>query len=107
MRRQATLGLLTSLYFAQGVPYGFFTQALPVLLREQKLSLPLIGLAHLLSLPWALKFLWAPLVDGVRASARLACGSSSWASRPTAGARSSATACGSAVRCQRRVHASW
>ncbi len=59
--------LLGSLYLAQGLPYGFFTQALPVLLREHGLSLPLIGLANLLSLPWALKFAWAPLVDRVRA----------------------------------------
>jgi predicted MFS family arabinose efflux permease len=64
------LVLLGSLYLAQGLPYGFFTQALPVLLREQKMALPLIGLAHLLTLPWALKFLWAPLVDGVRAPRR-------------------------------------
>ncbi|MGE0713424.1 MAG: MFS transporter [Planctomycetota bacterium] len=57
------LGLLTSLYFAQGLPFGFFTQALPVLLREQGVSLTKIGLSSLLALPWALKFLWAPLVD--------------------------------------------
>ncbi|WP_239469935.1 MFS transporter [Archangium violaceum] len=57
------LGLLTSLYLSQGLPFGFFTQALPVLLRKQGLSLPAIGLAHLLALPWALKFLWAPLMD--------------------------------------------
>jgi MFS transporter, PAT family, beta-lactamase induction signal transducer AmpG len=62
--------LLGSLYLAQGLPYGFFTQALPVILRENKLSLPLIGLAQLLMLPWALKFLWAPLVDGVEAPRR-------------------------------------
>jgi MFS transporter, PAT family, beta-lactamase induction signal transducer AmpG len=62
--------LLGSLYLAQGLPYGFFTQALPVILRENKLSLPLIGLAQLLMLPWALKFLWAPLVDGVDAPRR-------------------------------------
>ena len=31
----AKLGLLASLYFAQGLPFGFFTQALPVILREQ------------------------------------------------------------------------
>src|SRR5688572_11229502 len=61
----ARLFLLGSLYLAQGLPYGFFTQALPVLLREQGLALPLIGLANLLMLPWALKFLWAPLVDAV------------------------------------------
>lgn len=57
------LGLLTSLYLSQGIPYGFFTQALPVLLRKQGLSLPNISLASLLALPWALKFLWAPLMD--------------------------------------------
>ena len=57
------LGLLTSLYLSQGIPYGFFTQALPILLRKQGLSLPNISLASLLALPWALKFLWAPLMD--------------------------------------------
>jgi predicted MFS family arabinose efflux permease len=59
--------LLGSLYLAQGLPYGFFTQALPVLLTRQGVELPLIGLAQLLTLPWALKFAWAPLVDRVRA----------------------------------------
>lgn len=59
----ARFGLLTSLYLAQGLPYGFFTQALPVLLRERGVSLEGIGLANLLALPWMLKFLWAPLVD--------------------------------------------
>jgi MFS family permease len=56
-------GLLTSLYIAQGLPYGFFTQALPALLREQGISLETIGLASLLALPWATKWLYAPLVD--------------------------------------------
>ncbi len=57
------LTLLSALYLAQGLPYGFFTQALPVFLREANLSLTAIGLTNLLTLPWALKFLWAPLVD--------------------------------------------
>jgi len=57
------LGLLASLYLSQGLPFGFFTQALPVLLMKMGLSLPAIGLAHLLALPWALKFLWAPAMD--------------------------------------------
>jgi hypothetical protein len=35
----ARLGLLTSLYVSQGLPFGFFTQALPVLLRKHGLSL--------------------------------------------------------------------
>lgn len=48
---------------SQGLPFGFFTQALPVLLRQSGLSLTQIGLSSLLALPWALKFLWAPMVD--------------------------------------------
>lgn len=55
--------LLGSLYLAQGLPDGFFRQALPVMLRAQGLSLENIGLAALLALPWAFKWLWAPLVD--------------------------------------------
>lgn len=63
MSTSKKLGLLATLYLAQGLPFGFFTQALPVLMRKQGLSLPEIGFTHLLALPWALKFLWAPLVD--------------------------------------------
>lgn len=55
--------LLTSLYFAQGLPFGFFVQALPVLLRQGGASLPATSMASLLAIPWGLKFLWAPLVD--------------------------------------------
>jgi RhtX/FptX family siderophore transporter len=65
MKRPAKLGLLGALYFSQGLPFGFFTQALPVLLRRQGFSLAEIGLSSLLALPWALKFLWAPVVDRV------------------------------------------
>ena len=57
------LGVLGSLYFSQGLPFGFFTQALPVLLRKQGVSLGEIGLASLLAMPWAMKFVWAPVVD--------------------------------------------
>lgn len=63
MDRFKRLGLLTSLYFAQGLPFGFFTQFLPVMLRQQGVSLQAIGASYLLALPWSLKFLWAPLVD--------------------------------------------
>ena len=58
-----TLVLLTALYFAQGLPYGFFTQALPVVLRESGFSLIEISATGVLFAPWALKFLWAPYVD--------------------------------------------
>jgi MFS family permease len=63
MTRRHKILLLTGLYLAQGLPYGFFTQALPVLLRDAGLSLKAISATSLLFLPWALKFLWAPLVD--------------------------------------------
>lgn len=57
------LGLLASLYLSQGLPFGFFGQALPILMRQEGRSLPDISKATWLMLPWALKFLWAPLVD--------------------------------------------
>ena len=63
MTRRHKILLLTALYVAQGLPYGFFTQALPVLLRDAGYSLKAISATSLLFLPWALKFLWAPLVD--------------------------------------------
>ncbi len=55
--------LLTSLYAAQGLPFGFFTLAVPVILREAGWSLTAINLLQLLGLPWVLKFLWAPWLD--------------------------------------------
>jgi MFS family permease len=58
-----TLLLLGSLYLAQGLPYGFFTRALPVILRKDGMSLAVIGASAVLALPWGLKFLWAPVVD--------------------------------------------
>lgn len=63
MKSREKLSLFACLYFAQGLPYGFFTQALPVFLREANASLAAIGGAALLTLPWALKFLWAPFAD--------------------------------------------
>ncbi|KAG9472920.1 hypothetical protein GDO78_016087 [Eleutherodactylus coqui] len=52
------------LYLVQGFPYGLQSGLLPVLLRSQGLSLSHIGLTRILYLPWLLKFLWSPLVDG-------------------------------------------
>lgn len=68
-----TAALLASLYLAQGLPYGFFTQALPVVLRDSGFSLVAIGATGVLFAPWALKFLWAPPWT---ATARDAAGSS-------------------------------
>ncbi len=63
MTRPRKLALLSALYLAQGLPFGFQAHALPVHLREGGASRTLIGLAGALSLPWVLKALWAPLVD--------------------------------------------
>lgn len=57
------LGVLSCLYLSQGVPFGFFSQALPPLLRSYGVDLEIIGLISFLFFPWALKFLWAPYVD--------------------------------------------
>lgn len=62
-RPLSTYVLLLALYLAQGLPVGFITQALPVILREQQASLVVIGWSGLLLLPWAVKFAWAPLQD--------------------------------------------
>jgi PAT family beta-lactamase induction signal transducer AmpG len=64
MSRSRKITLLIALYFAQGLPFGFFTIVLPATLRQAGLSLKTIGLVSvLLTLPWLLKFLWAPFVD--------------------------------------------
>src|SRR5688500_8947917 len=70
LRLPHKLGLLGALYLAQGVAFGFFTQALPVVMRQQGYALTWIGLSSLLALPWALKWLWAPVIDA-RYSPRL------------------------------------
>jgi len=62
-RPPALPALLMGLYAAQGVPYGFFTLALPVVLRDAGWSLTAISFMQILGLPWALKFIWAPWFD--------------------------------------------
>ncbi len=63
LRPSTKFVLLGSLYTSQFLPAAFFFQALPIFLRQQGASLQVIGLMGLLTLPWILKFLWAPLVD--------------------------------------------
>lgn len=55
--------LLAALYIAQGLPFGFFTLALPVLMRDAGWSLTAISALQFLALPWGIKFLWAPVLD--------------------------------------------
>jgi MFS transporter, PAT family, beta-lactamase induction signal transducer AmpG len=57
------IGVLSALYFAQGLPFGFQSNALPLYLRELGLSYTQVSLARALALPWALKVIWAPLID--------------------------------------------
>ena len=57
------LFMLFLLYSVQGVPYGFFTSALPLFLRDAGWSRTALGFLNGLSIPWFFKFSWAPLVD--------------------------------------------
>jgi MFS family permease len=56
--------VIAALYMSQGLPGGLIAHALPVFLREQGSSLIFISALKLLALPWLLKFIWAPLIDG-------------------------------------------
>ncbi|NIJ43012.1 MFS transporter (putative signal transducer) [Parvibaculum indicum] len=63
--RQAAgiIALLFGLYAAQGTLGSMVQTALPTVLRDEGARLDTLGYLHLLFLPWALKFLWAPFVD--------------------------------------------
>ena len=55
--------LLASMYFCQAVPMGYVFGSLPVIMREDGVSLARIGCLFVLHLPWAFKFLCASWVD--------------------------------------------
>ena len=57
------LAWLGALSFASGLPYFFFNETVPLWLAQEGMSLAGIGLATGASMPWVLKFLWAPVVD--------------------------------------------
>jgi MFS transporter, PAT family, beta-lactamase induction signal transducer AmpG len=57
------LAWLGGLSFASGLPYFFFNETIPLWLAQEGMSLAGIGLATGASMPWVLKFLWAPAVD--------------------------------------------
>ncbi|REJ83214.1 MAG: MFS transporter [Acidobacteria bacterium] len=59
--------VFAGLYFAEGAPMGFLWWALPVRLRAQGVEPAQVALLiSWLVLPWAFKFLWAPLIDRVQ-----------------------------------------
>jgi len=58
--------LFFGLYACEGAPIGFIWWTLPTELRTRGVAVQdITGLTALLVLPWALKFLWAPLVDAL------------------------------------------
>ncbi len=60
---RAKLIVLACLYVSQGIPFGFFSQALPAILRSYGVDLKVISIVAAFAFPWSLKFLWAPWVD--------------------------------------------
>lgn len=53
-----------ALYFSEGAPIGWLWWTLPSQLRRAGVEVDSItALSAALAIPWALKFLWAPLVD--------------------------------------------
>ena len=61
--RQKQIQLVGLLMLSSGMPLGFVFNTLPIFLRGAGVDLKTIGVLQLVSLPWTLKFLWAPLVD--------------------------------------------
>jgi PAT family beta-lactamase induction signal transducer AmpG len=57
------LSWIGAIAFASGFPFGLVNETVPIYLRSQGASLVEIGQLAKLSLPWSLKWLWAPLVD--------------------------------------------
>ncbi|UUP16651.1 MFS transporter [Nitratireductor thuwali] len=54
------------LYVAQSVIGGITWAGLPAVMRDRGMALDEVGLLSLIALPWALKFLWAPMVERFR-----------------------------------------
>lgn len=63
MKLNAKLILVSLLYFAEGFPFGLIDRTFPIYFRSHDMSLVYIGFLSFLTLPYALKFLWAPAVD--------------------------------------------
>ena len=57
------LGWIGLIAFASGFPFGLVNETVAIYLRVHGASLIDIGYLNKLSLPWSLKWLWAPLVD--------------------------------------------
>jgi MFS transporter, PAT family, beta-lactamase induction signal transducer AmpG len=62
---RARLSWIAALAFASGFPFGLVNEMVPIYLRTHGAGLVEIGQLSKLSLPWSLKWLWAPLVDRI------------------------------------------
>ena len=54
---------IPTLYFTEGVPFIIVNQLSVALLKSLDVSNAVIGYTNFLYLPWAIKFLWGPIVD--------------------------------------------
>src|SRR4051794_39447539 len=68
--RITIVAALGALYMAQGIPFGFATEYLPVVLRESGMSYVGIAALSWLQLPWQLKILWAKAADSPKLRSR-------------------------------------
>ena len=57
------LSFVALLYVIEGFPMGVYADVWPVFFRRHGVSLAEIGLYSGLSMAWAAKVLWSPLVD--------------------------------------------
>jgi len=55
--------LLVSLYISISLPLGFFFVALVAIMRQQGTPLEQLSIIYVAGMFWAIKFLWAPLID--------------------------------------------
>jgi len=62
--RFTTFGIM---YISEGIPYGFTSTAMVAFMRMEGLSIEKIGMfVAALFMPWAFKWVWAPLIDLVK-----------------------------------------
>ncbi|MGA7538663.1 MAG: MFS transporter [Steroidobacteraceae bacterium] len=64
--RQPRMLAMLFLGFSSGLPFYLVLQTLTAWLRQSHVALPLIGMFAWATIPYSLKFLWAPLVDRAR-----------------------------------------
>lgn len=69
--RAFRFALLFSLGMTELMPVALLSSALPVLLRRNGATMEQMGILSLVMAPWAVKALWAPVVDKVGARSRL------------------------------------